>query len=836
MPAKLGPLDGNTHSVPLAGGSTNGPPASAAHDVDDVVGFTIGGDGDLDEGEGDTSREARIAGRKRRMEARRLARMRPEKPEENTATRRTKKPEPSQAESSKSKSQIFTSKNRIETTKSTSSEQVTHVRVSLIGREDARRQEEARKVQVWGRKRDEEKDKSRMRGEDIQAAWGRALSIGGGPYELHELLTDQKKSCDDLIAIKNKLIEEYATELKSKDDEYVKELKRQAEEIDTVLARMETHHRAFQTTLREELEQIERAFVEERTELIDSNVKDIDGLFESRAANEAKYMEERGGRVEDHVHQLEALRGHDAEEYNLVKIKLETDVQVLEQQLQQMRATYQLNTEKLEYNFQVLKKRDEENGTILGAQKRKVTRLTDHVNTLKAKLNKQEKGFQQEYTGLSDDYKRITEQFKELQKKFRHFQVADGKKFRDVWQMNEEMAKELMRKLFQADQIIHEQQLGITWSADAAQDAFRTIDPAIFHSAPPAAAAAALQAVTGGAGGRSISRGAGDRGSVASTNGGDGHTSTAQQLGHSTEGPKAPASVARSNMSIAARILSQPDLLAPEHQTSTSDPSHGPSHGRPHPLAPTSPATKRMLDLLCTEASFLVEEKLQKLLSPLHSTEQSLMKLDSIFKALGVESMEDLERLMDHFVKSKDGDAPPNSEVELIEPNEVVGAVRKFVEEKKAGRLGGGAPTQVGRSSSAALLEDDEDESHTREMLALKSHKDGRGDDSESDSDGDNQVGDATSRSQNLRQYWHRMSDVIDPRKFRVWTAVHTAMTHYNAALVARYTLSTEVESIRQQNDELKMLLRQYMQAKVNEELHIPPAKIFMAQAGVQAL
>jgi dynein regulatry complex protein 1 len=48
---------------------------------------------------------------------------------------------------------------------------------------------------------------------------------------------------------------------------------------------------------------------------------------------------------------------HDAEEYNLVKIKLETDVQVLEQQLQQMRATYQLNTEKLEYNHQVLKKR-----------------------------------------------------------------------------------------------------------------------------------------------------------------------------------------------------------------------------------------------------------------------------------------------------------------------------------------------------------------------------------------------------------------------------------------------------------------------------------------------
>ena len=51
-----------------------------------------------------------------------------------------------------------------------------------------------------------------------------------------------------------------------------------------------------------------------------------------------------------------------------------SDVQLLEQQLQQMRATYQLNQEKLEYNFQVLKKRDEENTITKSQQKRKITR------------------------------------------------------------------------------------------------------------------------------------------------------------------------------------------------------------------------------------------------------------------------------------------------------------------------------------------------------------------------------------------------------------------------------------------------------------------------------
>ena len=42
----------------------------------------------------------------------------------------------------------------------------------------------------------------------------------------------------------------------------------------------------------------------------------------------------------------------DGEEYNKLKIKLENDVQTLERQLEEMRATYQLNTEKLDYNYE----------------------------------------------------------------------------------------------------------------------------------------------------------------------------------------------------------------------------------------------------------------------------------------------------------------------------------------------------------------------------------------------------------------------------------------------------------------------------------------------------
>jgi dynein regulatory complex protein 1 len=91
---------------------------------------------------------------------------------------------------------------------------------------------------------------------------------------------------DDLLATKEKLIQDYSNEVKSKDDEYVKELKRQSEEIELLAERMNKQYMAFQVSFVDELELIEKAFVEERQELISKNYKDIESLMDNRRKNE----------------------------------------------------------------------------------------------------------------------------------------------------------------------------------------------------------------------------------------------------------------------------------------------------------------------------------------------------------------------------------------------------------------------------------------------------------------------------------------------------------------------------------------------------------------------
>lgn len=48
-------------------------------------------------------------------------------------------------------------------------------------------------------------------------------------------------------------------------------------------------------------------------------------------------------------------------------------------------------------------------------------------------------------------------------------------------------------------------------------------------------------------------------------------------------------------------------------------------------------------------------------------------------------------------------------------------------------------------------------------------------------------------------------------------------LDQYHSALQARSKLIQETDGLRQQNMELRMLLQQYMHARINYELEIPP-------------
>merc|ERR1711865_1324756 len=227
----------------------------------------------------------------------------------------------------------------------------------------------------------------------------------------------------------------------------------------------------------QQLEEIEGAFEQERTDLLGKNKAEIEALFEKRRhMEEMEFLERRQERQKGFESQIDELRTTNADDYNKTKISLEKGIQELEQHLEKMMSTYLLNREKLIYNLEVLQERNKEHTAIQSSYKNRLNRLRESLNNLMSRYNALDQKYKHCNVELTEEYKRLTRQFKDLQEKFHHFEQADEKKFLEVWKMNEDDVRLLIAKVLEADRLLHEQQLGHEWLPPKEEQLLQELD------------------------------------------------------------------------------------------------------------------------------------------------------------------------------------------------------------------------------------------------------------------------------------------------------------------------------------------------------------------------
>ncbi|GAB0185252.1 dynein regulatory complex protein 1 [Grus japonensis] len=707
--------------------------------------------------------EERIAARRRRIAARLDAKRReafgedaePKVAEEEEEQRRSHK-------------QIEESRQRLAKLLFDGTQMVTNIQVAADARETQRRAEEAELKLQRVEKLESEAKSSTYKFEEISSKWALAKEMTI-PQELWQLLNQQQQQCALLLEEKNKLIGELQEELKNKDEQYVQAIKKQSDDIYLLLERMEEQIRIMLKTYRHKLLQIEKAFELERRELLDNNRKKWEEAIQAHNAQELEYLRARMRKVEEFEKQLNRLRVQDEEEYNSMKIQLETDVQNLERQLQQMKAIYQLNQEKLDYNLQVLKKQDEENTIIRSQQKRKLNRLHSLLNNLRTKLASQEKQFREENQSLAADCERIVGQCKEVQSRMRHFAVSDAEKFTEVWLMNEEEAKGLMRKALDADRIIHTQQLGLPWE-EPRYWFLGNVGPLGHYKAKRMATKLAAEVLTeSGSGGQEE----------------EGREKKKEEVG-SGEGGK-------------ENTMKVEDRLTPLRNISKK-------------------TAKRILELVSDESGFLIESKLLRPLHELGRHERTLMKLDSIFAALKIDSEDDLYQLVDFFLKYKaqevavsQSQGSPGGEdiMDPAEDREDGGSDAQREETKSPQSSRGSLPSvcihadDVLKILKAFARDFDklrEKDRPAKEVLQVQDRsKDG--------------------------EYWEALAHVIPEPTLKLWDALMVALEEYYEVLKRRASLLAEAAVLQQQNSELYLLLEEYVSSGVNNKLLSPPTQ-----------
>lgn len=285
------------------------------------------------------------------------------------------------------------------------------------------------------------------------------------PQELYHDIQAQMAACAAIIRSKDDLIADFQKQLRAKDEEYVRTLRQQAADIDELLKRIRREFTELQGEYDRELDSIEQGYLEERASVIAAHTAEIEAMFEHRRNKEVHYKDAKMKREEQYQKDVEDLITKGANQYNKLKIELEMNIQTLKQQLEEIRATYQLNTEKLDYNYRVLTEFDVEKNAELARYKRRLTKLKDQLNQLITKYTELETSDSKMNSELTSDYRSLTRKYKDLQAKFRHFEVADTSKYDEMWAMHEDEAKDMVDQLLKADKIITEQQMGWLWKA-----------------------------------------------------------------------------------------------------------------------------------------------------------------------------------------------------------------------------------------------------------------------------------------------------------------------------------------------------------------------------------
>ncbi|TRZ02441.1 hypothetical protein DNTS_034482 [Danionella cerebrum] len=591
-------------------------------------------------------------------------------------------------------------------------ELITNVQVAAEARESNRKTEQEEASHLRKEKLENEANASLEKLEEITHKWTDATNKKT-PLELRDGLNSQQQLCEQILAEKNKLISELQQELKVSDDRYVKDLKRQAKDIDLLIERMEEQISTLKKSYQGDLQQIESVFDEERRTLLIKHMKKWENQMKERSEKELENMMQSLSLLELHAELLQKLRIQTAEENNVDKIRMDTEVQNLRKKVQEMKFNCHLNEEKLDYKYDVLKKREEENAVVKSQLKRKIIRMQDLLNDLKSKCAKQEKQTKARNQSLINEHTCIHQQYKDMQTKARHFAALDAERLEKLWLMYEDEAKALASRALETDRIIHEQQLGLGWISPtlAFMERSGPIQQKTLNTAT-VMAADALQEETAG---------------ISESEGLD-----------TTEGEVDKRTV------------------------------------------------RRLLELLCDEMGFLVESKLMSLLSPLEKKEQSLIKLDAIFSAIGIKSEKDVYIMAKFFLNYRhhgsqtlEGDQTSREDEEepsdSIHPEDLLVALKDFT-------------AQYCRHDALA--------SQKRSILGLNTREDSE---------------DAA--------YWENIANVMPESKLKLWDALDSALHKYHSVLVERSGLLGETQGIQQENTELKQLLRLYTASKATGDM-----------------
>ncbi|XP_040051898.2 dynein regulatory complex protein 1 [Gasterosteus aculeatus] len=546
------------------------------------------------------------------------------------------------------------------------------------------------------------------------------------PQELQEALNNQQQLCAAIIKDKKKLLNDLQQELKVRNDQFVKDLRKQEENLDLTMESFENEIQTLTLSYKEELahilgvnQQATEVFLTKEQTDWQQRLKLLSDQEHGWLMQWKKTMEE----CEANVHsQIWATVEKDS---NMTELNAASQAQKRKKQKMKAKKEVTALQSTVPEVTPVELRRD------LNRMEKRVGSLQKEIKTLRGSSSTQKQEFQKTTLSMSKDHKRSIEKYENVKRRIKHFALADARQYEDMWLTVDEEVRQLADRALAIDSQICELVLGISWERPPME--FMEL------SGPrrPQEGAGLLHA-----GGRAPLCG--------------------QRTTDLSVGPRAEAGTE----SRGETARGEGDAEAEEGKISAA-------------------TLKKVLELLCDKAGFLVENKLLNLLAPLEEEEQTVVKLASLLCTFGLEE-EDVPKLAEFLLKYKPQQKDQTEDV--------------CVESGESSVKAEGAETESATHLTSELI----DPNHVMPALKvfLEQHLRSR--------ESSARLNEISCDPLDDEAYWERMGNIIPEDRVKLWEPAEKSLKQHLAVLKDISEVVPEIQSLEKENRELRMLLQQH--------------------------
>lgn len=248
------------------------------------------------------------------------------------------------------------------------------------------------------------------------------------PVGMNSGLVEQNRRISELLLQKDAIIAECRKELMAADEHYYQDQAKQSEDLECLAERIDRHVETMKRAYHDQLEQLQRTIAEERVRIRRGCNEAWTELLDKKREQEVLKLTNQRKHMDCDDRELAALVLDHEELIRSTKCRLEADNECLQLELQKTKADVLLNTQKLDYNFEVLKRREEE--SVRNQQKKRLTRLHDSIADSRKTLKETDKKCAQEIRRLQTDICRLKGQISDLQQSSHATTRANDQKVR----------------------------------------------------------------------------------------------------------------------------------------------------------------------------------------------------------------------------------------------------------------------------------------------------------------------------------------------------------------------------------------------------------------------